>query len=409
MNELARVQRLQVLADLGEALLASLDRDETNERLARTVLDHALADLCAITLSGEPPHEPARETRAFGADAALAAAVEGAPERIPRLGCVLDAGCPVLVAPRSAGRAGDGIEYAAWEELDGRAAAWTALHVPLPARGRVLGALTLVSVGARAYGPADVALAEEVARRAGLAIDNACIHTRAKEAARLRDTVLGVVAHDLRDPLSVVLLQAQRARATLDVVQRNALWMTRLVRDLLDVARLDGGVIPVERAPVPADGLLAEVVEALRPAAAEAAVTLYADGDRGLPPAWGDRDRLLQVLCNLVANALDFTPRGGRVVVGARRSDAGGVLFSVADSGVGIAPEDLPRVFDRFWQSRGPGGRGVGLGLSIAKSLVEAHGGSLRVDSTPGRGSTFWFTIPAPPRGALDRDVARSA
>lgn len=407
MNELARVQRLQLLADLGEALLASLDRDETIERLARTVLDHALADLCVITLSTEPPDGPARETRAFGADAALARAVAGAPERIPRLRCVLEAGRPVLVAPRPAGRGVDGFEYAAWEELDGRAAAWAALHVPLPARGRVLGALTLVSIGAgRAHGPADVSLAEEVARRAGLALDNACIHERAKEAARLRDTVLGVVAHDLRDPLSVVLLQAQRARATLDVVQRNALWMTRLVRDLLDVARLDGGAIPVERAPVPADGLLAEVVEALRPAAAEAAVALYADGERGLPPAWADRDRLLQVLCNLVANALDFTPRGGRVVVGARRADAGGVLFSVADSGVGIEPEDLPRVFDRFWQARAPGGRGVGLGLSIAKSLVEAHGGCLRVDSTPGRGSTFWFTIPAPPRGALDRDVA---
>jgi len=118
---------------------------------------------------------------------------------------------------------------------------------------------------------------------------------------------------------------------------------------------------------------------------------------RDLPDVWADRDRLEQVFENLVGNAVKFTPRGGTIVVGATPR-AGEVLFWVADTGAGIASGDLPHVFERFWQARRPGRRGAGLGLPIVKGIVEAHDGRIWVESTPGRGSTFFFTIPSAPR-----------
>jgi signal transduction histidine kinase len=170
--------------------------------------------------------------------------------------------------------------------------------------------------------------------------------------------------------------------------------MDRLIEDLLDVTRMEAGHLSVEPEPVATRQVVSDSVEAQEPLATAASLELRADLAGALPDVWVDRDRLLQVFENLIGNALKFTRAGGVVTVGAAPRHGGEVLFWVSDTGAGIAPDQLPHVFDRFWQSRKAGRRGAGLGLPIVKGIVEAHGGRIWAQSTPGEGSTFFFTMP---------------
>jgi signal transduction histidine kinase len=275
----------------------------------------------------------------------------------------------------------------------------------------VLGAITLAaSDSGRRYRAPDVALVEEVARRAALAIDNARLYTLAQEAIRAREAVLAVVSHDLRNPLASILLNASML---LDMAPAGALepWMeenlrqvvdaveqtNRLITDLLDVSRMEeAGGIPLDRSPMDARPLVEVAVRMLHPQASARGVSLGAEPGGPLPVV-ADSDRLVQVLWNLVGNAVKFTDDGGRVRVSAGRR-GGELWFSVADTGVGIAPEHQPHVFDRFRQVSGDR-RGVGLGLPIARGIVEAHGGRIWLESCPGEGTTVHFTLPAMANG----------
>ena len=223
-------------------------------------------------------------------------------------------------------------------------------------------------------------------------------------ATQLRDQVLGVVAHDLRNPLSAILLQIwalrrhgaepeRRSVKPAEVIERAARRMNRLIQDLLDVAVMESGQLTIERARLSARELIVEAVDMQRPLASSSSLELRVDVDRDLPDVWGDRDRLLQVFENLIGNAIKFTKAGGCITVGAASRDHE-VVFRVADTGSGIAPENLPHVFDRFWQATRAGRHGAGLGLPITKGIVEAHGGRIWVESAAGSGSTFFFTIP---------------
>jgi PAS domain S-box-containing protein len=226
-----------------------------------------------------------------------------------------------------------------------------------------------------------------------------------RRALEERDAVAAIVAHDLRNPLHSILMQTRLLQADPDqggrgpgdalaLLARVATRMNRLVEDLLDVARMEAGRFTIDRAPVPADRALLDAVESQRPASATARVTLEIESPSALPAISADRVALQRVFDNLLANALKHTPSGGRITVGAEPRD-GAVLFWVKDTGPGIAAEDLPHVFDRFWQAKRRRERGgAGLGLAIARGLVEAHGGSIRVESTLGRGTVFQFTIP---------------
>jgi signal transduction histidine kinase len=185
--------------------------------------------------------------------------------------------------------------------------------------------------------------------------------------------------------------------ALADVIERAAQRMNRLIQDLLDITRMEAGHLVIERARISATQLVLDSVEAERALATAGSLELALDIGSDLPELWADRDRLLQVVENLIGNALKFTKPGGRVRVAAAAHDDE-VLFSVADTGAGIADLDMPHVFDRFWQGRKTGRRGAGLGLPIAKGIVEAHGGRIWVDSQLGCGSTFYFTIPAAAR-----------
>lgn len=279
--------------------------------------------------------------------------------------------------------------------------------IPLRARGHTLGAVTFVSSGSgRRYGPDDLALAEDLCLRASLAIDNARLVGESRRAARAREDLLAVVSHDLKNPLGVVQLGAalllrgtagkpggeavaKQATRINDAAER----MSRLISDLLDWGRLEAGHLPLELGEYPAVALATEALEAIRPLAEAKGLHLEAD----LPPeslrVKCDRSRVLQVMGNLLGNAVKFTPPGGTLSM--RATVRGNeVSFDVRDTGNGITPDALPHIFDRYWQARDAASRGTGLGLAIAKGLVEAHGGGIRAESTLGTGSVFTFTLP---------------
>jgi signal transduction histidine kinase len=216
--------------------------------------------------------------------------------------------------------------------------------------------------------------------------------------------VLRVVAHDLRNPLSTILMAAsslqleengtaEQPRQSARTIETAARRMNRLIRDLLEVTRSEAGALSLETAPVPVNALVRDVLSAHESQAAESSVRLNAETAEDAQVR-ADRDRLLQIFENLVGNAMRFTPSGGTITVGASKRDRE-VLFWVKDSGEGISAEDLPHVFERFWSGRKKkSGSGAGLGLLIVKALVESHGGRVWVESTPGHGSCFYFTIP---------------
>jgi signal transduction histidine kinase len=251
-----------------------------------------------------------------------------------------------------------------------------------------------------------VRLAERLADLAALAVDNARLHDAARRAVAARDEIVGIVAHDLRSPLNVIVMATsllrqveepdRRDHRQLDLIERGAARMNRFIEDMLDVVRVESGRLSVCRDSTAAQAAMAGALDEVRAAATKASLELRVEVSGELPDVLADRDRLLQVFDNLLTNAIEFTPAGGQVTVRAMRQD-GHVVFSVADTGNGIRAEDLPHVFDRFWQSRRADRRGVGLGLPIVKGIVEAHGGRVWVESEVGVGTTFSFTLEAVP------------
>jgi PAS domain S-box-containing protein len=226
----------------------------------------------------------------------------------------------------------------------------------------------------------------------------------AEAASRARDDVLGVVSHEMRTATSAIeisasgLLQASAAPSAntrlLQSIQQSAASLDRLITDLLDIAMIEAGHLAVELQEVVPSVILAQVAEMFAPLAAAKGVTLEAIALPELPTVAADAARMAQALSNLMSNALKFTDSGGRITLGATR-DSDRVCFSVADTGVGIATENLSHVFDRFWEKRrSRGARGTGLGLAIVRGIVEAHGGEVAAESAPGGGSRFSFTVP---------------
>jgi signal transduction histidine kinase len=231
----------------------------------------------------------------------------------------------------------------------------------------------------------------------------------AEAASRARDAVLAIVSHDLRNPVGSVITAAAFLLDTLPaevlataqgqqvgVMHRAARRANRLLEDLMDVTRIESGGLAVDAAPVEVPGLLADAAEVMRGPAEENGVRLLTECAGRLPSVLADRDRVLQVFANLAGNAVKFTPAGGAVTLGAACAE-GAVRFSVADTGPGMSAEQVERAFDRFWQAGRADRRGVGLGLSIARGIVEAHGGILSVTSAPNEGAIFHFTLPTAP------------
>lgn len=249
--------------------------------------------------------------------------------------------------------------------------------------------------------------------RQALARERAALLAEARRAVAARDEVLGIVSHDLRTPLSTVAMAAAALRdqpaadprAVAAVLTRSAEWALRIVRDLLDASAIEAGRLAIHPEPMTVAAVLEGVAALHEAAAAERGVRLAVA--RAPDARWlhADVDRLTQALGNLVANAIKWSPAGGTVTLAAARDASGGpdgapgggapgVAFRVRDEGPGIPIEQLPHLFDRFWQARATRQGGAGLGLAITRGIAEGHGGHVRVESAPGRGSTFTLFVP---------------
>jgi signal transduction histidine kinase len=225
---------------------------------------------------------------------------------------------------------------------------------------------------------------------------------------RQLETFAAVVAHDLRNPVALIQTSANflldvlvregddPVRKQLRIIHRSAVRANRLIQDLMDVARLDAGQFTLERERTSVIPTLDEALELHRAAATDVGIQLESRVGDELPLLDADRDRLLQIFDNLLGNAIKFTRQGGAVRIDAE-VDGPWVRFSVVDTGAGIPEELRAHLFDRFWQARSSDRRGLGLGLAIAKGMVEAHGGRIWVESQLGKGTTFFFTMPVAP------------
>jgi signal transduction histidine kinase len=281
----------------------------------------------------------------------------------------------------------------------------TLVFLPLVSRGQTIGIVGAVSSATKPYTHDDLPLFLDLSRRASLAIDNARLYLESQQAVRAREEVLAIVSHDLRNPLSAITLGASLLLSSknlsaedqeqIETMQVSAERMNRLIADLLDVTRLEGGKrLPIEPKPVSVTELLDEAKELFRSQAAVASVSIETDCGDGVSAVYADRHRVMQVLSNLVGNSLKFTPPGGTVrIAGDPHRD--GVLFAISDTGPGIPKEHLTHIFTPYWQAKRAERLGAGLGLPIAKGIVEAHGGEIWAESEPGKGTTFYFTLPA--------------
>ena len=412
-REEQEIEHQRLLAAFGLLLTSSLER-EALVLGAATLLVREFSDACVVDIAQQPEAEATEWTskivhrdsrRRHLTDALEGLRRDGHPPYWARM--ALEHRRPTVVS-HVTDELINSIAYSdEHRRLIRELAPVSVVSVPLQARGLLLGAMTFVSSDPRRrYDEQDRDFVQQLGDRLALALDNARLFEAANKAITARDDVMRVVAHDLRNPLNTILMQASALRedasCTPDVAQnqgaaieRAVKRMNRLITDLLDVARMEAGQLSIEPAALAVDDVINDALEAQRSLAENASLELRSETAPELPRVWADRDRVLQVFENLLSNAIRFTPQGGTVIVGAEPR-ATEVLFSVSDTGRGIAAEDVPHVFDRFWQARGEKGRGSssGLGLAIVRGLVLAQGGRVWVESSPGRGSTFSFTLP---------------
>jgi signal transduction histidine kinase len=289
--------------------------------------------------------------------------------------------------------------------------------VPLRFAGRVRGFLLLAFSSDRRDSVVDAQFARSVAYRISMALEQNRLLKQAQRAVAGRDRTLSIVSHDLRSLLTTIQICAA---ALLDpeppplsgihemgaLIGKTVTWMRQIVDDLLDRASLDAGTLALHRKPTNVAEVFAASREFFAPIAIDHSIDLVMREDAGLSPVNADPHRLLQILANLVGNAIKFTLPGGRVELLAQAVDddlspapssgnrQSAVRFSVSDTGCGISTEDFPHIFERYWQAPTEHNRGAGLGLGITKGLIEAHGQQLNVETVVGTGSIFWFNLP---------------
>jgi PAS domain S-box-containing protein len=288
------------------------------------------------------------------------------------------------------------------------------LYVPIAARASVFGVLTLLVLQPRRLGGADVATAVDLANRIALAIENARLYEDARSAIKSRDQVLSFVSHDLKNPLMGILLSTElllnrapseerrRGWRQLDRIRRGVQQMRHMVDDLLDASSIDGGRLAIDLAEYQASEVFEEALELLRPIAQDKAIELETDLRGADLKLVCDRHRLIQVLYNLIGNALKFTPRGGRVTLSTESADKE-LLVTIQDTGPGISPDLMPRLFQQYAQDQKVARMGRGLGLFISRGIVRAHAGRIWADPDAHPGAKFQFTLPL----ASHSEVAR--
>jgi signal transduction histidine kinase len=290
-------------------------------------------------------------------------------------------------------------------------AARSSMCVPLRARGQTLGAMTFVcAASGRRYGPVDVALAQDLADRCALALDNARLHSQLQDTVRTRELFLASLAHDLKTPLTASLGYAQLVRREADragrsasarrvaewaaIIEDNTARAAGLLDELLDIARLEAGhSLDLDRRPTDLVALANRIVADHQRSTKRHRITVDAQASE-VVGEW-DAVRLARVLDNLLGNAVKYSPEGGQISVRVTGDDSWAVL-TVADEGLGIAVADVARIFERFQRGRNVAGRvaGSGVGLAGVRHVVEQHGGTVSVESQEGVGSTFTVRLP---------------
>ncbi len=395
-----RERHQRFLAEATAILSASIDYRETLASVVRVMVP-SLADICLVDEVTDDGHVERLET-AFADPEKHSEA-----DRTRRLSP--DAGWSRVLKDVLASDEARVIEGSSADFADDRTirslAAKSWLVMPLRARGRRPGGLVLIAARSRRhYSAEELALAEDLAGRAALAVENAHLYREAQRAVREREDLLAIVSHDLRNPLSAIGLSLnslafpetedrRRSRRHLAVIGRSVSRMSRLIGDLLDAASIEAGHLSLAQTRVAVEELVSEAFENCQSPAAGKSVRLKTELSHPLPALIADPGRLQQVLINLVGNAIKFTPEGGIVTIRALPTDKT-LTFSVTDTGTGIEETLIPRLFDRFSQDVRTARLGTGLGLFIVKGIVEAHRGRVWVESKIGEGSTFSFALP---------------
>jgi signal transduction histidine kinase len=421
-GDLARsVEELKALADVSRAVNSTLDL----QTVLTSVVSHAVAlsgsDSGAICEFDEHKREfVLRATHRLSDELVQAIEQVRIPLEKTVLGMTVKLGEPVQIA--------DVLQEPEYplrgvlEPLELRAL----LGVPLMREAKVIGALVVARKTASEFPQRTVDLLKTVAEQSVLAIQNARLfrdtkeqrqqleiaNQRLKELDRLKSAFLANVSHEFRTPLTAVEaltenmldgltgpLNDKQMRYIRDV-KTSADRLARLIDDLLDLSIIESGRTEIKAQYVSVPNLMRDVSHTLAPVALEKQIQLDADSLDGEQTAWADRDKVIQVLTNLISNAIKFTPPGGKISVGVQKAAPGWIQVSVSDTGTGITPMEAARIFDEFYQVTQPGvnkSRGAGLGLSISKKLIEMHGGKIWVESEPGKGSEFFFTLPTEP------------
>ena len=422
-------RRAVFLGEAGALLASSLDYRATLTRLTRLAVPR-LADVCAVDMVEGDSVQRLAVTHVDPAKEALALEHRQRhgykPDARSGVAEVLRTGRPALVRRVTEEHLVDAAQSP--EQLEAlRSLGLTSwLIVPLQSRGRVQGAITFVMADSgRQYTDAHVALAQDLAYRASIAIENAQLYDEAQAANRAKDEFLAVLSHELRTPLNAIYgwarmlasgsLSADDEQRAVSVIERNARAQAQLIDDLLDVSRIVTGKMRLNAQPVDPAAVVSQALDAIRPTAEARQIGLRATLDPEVGALIGDPDRLQQVVWNMLTNAVKFTPRGGAVRVDVRRADSC-VRIVVADNGEGIAPDVLPHIFERFIQADSSPTRvrgGLGIGLSLVRHLVELHGGTVHAQSEgTGKGATFTVELPVPaitPDAITRRPVAVAA
>ena len=395
-----REESLRFLARAAATLESALEIESTAAQLARLGVP-TLADVCLVDL--------------LDGDGALrrcaVAHVEPGREQYLGLGTIVANGSQSPGAPLTAVRSG-APHFLAVSDFDAsrhlgiasEAGVRAYMVVPIAARDHILGAATFGFTDARRhFDPYDLMTAKELAHLAGQAMENAFLYDTVRRAVTTRNEVLGVVSHDLRTPVNTIMatlsvlsdsMRERRGevRKWFDMAYRATEQMKALIEDLLDTSRIESQQFTVDRAESNARTIIDEACDMLRPVADTKNVTIVAQMPNDLPRISVDSPQIVRVLGNLIGNAIKFSRTGGRIEVCSVVHDRE-LRVSVKDQGEGIPDDQKSRVFNRFWTGRGDR-RGAGLGLAIAKGIVEAHGGRIWVESQEDVGSTFTFTLP---------------
>jgi PAS domain S-box-containing protein len=399
------------LAKATELFSSSLNYEETLKTLTSLAVPE-LADWCTVDIADEmhPPHrrlavahvDPAKTEYAWE----LYRKYPPDPES-DQVGVVMRTGKPQLVSTVPEGMFEALVKDAEQLRIVHELGIFSWMIVPLRSRGRVLGAISFVSSDSqRRFTEVDLRHAEEFARRASVAIDNAMLYRDAQEANRAKDEFLATLSHELRTPMTSILgwarllrmgLPADEEAGAVEAIEKSALVQAQLIDDILDVSRIISGKLRVDPVPVDLRTIAEAALTTVHPAAQAKNIEILTSFPPTLPAVAGDEGRLQQVIWNLLSNAIKFTPRGGAVTL--RINAAGSLLrLTVQDTGEGISADFLPHVFEAFRQADSSTTRvhgGIGLGLAIVRYIVELHGGRATVESAgAGMGSIFTVELP---------------